>query len=134
MQIRVSVFAGTCTQDALYNSSQNYAAHLLCSDMTAQRPFILLYKYAPLLSYSLRFPRTGWITNLLFSLSFFSSLPKKDLLRFFPSFSFPKNLKHFCGSPVMIPCLSRDPGSPQNKMRTHNVCIWYNNLKMFNDI
>lgn len=51
VQIRVSVFTGTRTQDALYNSFQNYTAHLLCSDMTAQRPFIVLYKYAPLLSY-----------------------------------------------------------------------------------
>ena len=41
----------------------------------------------------------------ILSLSFF--LPVLDLLRFFPPFSFPKNRKHFCGSPIMIPCLKQ---------------------------
>lgn len=51
VQMRVSVFTGTCTQAVLCNSSQNSTAHLLRADMTTQRPFIVLYKYVLLLSY-----------------------------------------------------------------------------------
>lgn len=63
----------------------------------------------------------------ILSWSLFS--PLLDLLRFFfLLFSFPKNLKHFCGS-LCNDTMSRVPGKPQDTIRTHNWSICYNITK-----